>query len=126
MTNGSAPAGWYQDPTGQGNARYWNGTSWTQSVNRNGSTVNVAIDPSQAQVAPVPGTQDSIPPPPTNRSSGPSHSLLGIIFGVILVLFLVLLTYAIVSNNDSSDDGPPATGVPSVTEAPAAPATEGG
>ena len=126
MTDSSFPPGWYQDPTGQGNARYWNGASWTQSVNRDGATVNVAIDPSQAQMPPVPGTQVSVPPPPARHASGSSHSLLGIIFGVIFVLFLVLLTYAIVSNNDSSDDVPPATDGPPATEAPAAPATEGG
>ena len=53
------PPGWYQDPTAQGDARYWNGSGWTESVNRGGSTVNVPIDPSQAQVPPVAGTAPS-------------------------------------------------------------------
>ena len=41
MTNGNPPPGWYVDPTGQGDARYWNGTSRTQAVDRNGQQVNV-------------------------------------------------------------------------------------
>ena len=70
------PPGWYQDPTGQGQARYWNGTSWTQSTNVNGETVNIVIDPAQAEVPPVPGTQVSLPAAPTQTvaSSGGSSS----------------------------------------------------
>ena len=67
MTNGVAPAGWYQDPTGQGDGRYWNGASWTESVDRGGVTVNVAIDPSQAQVPPVAGTEVMIPAQPPQQ-----------------------------------------------------------
>ena len=55
MTNGTSPSGWYQDPTGQGDARYWSGTAWTESVDRGGAVVNVAIDPSQAQTPPAAG-----------------------------------------------------------------------
>jgi hypothetical protein len=47
-TNGNT-AGWYQDPTGQGDARYRNGVAWTQPVDRAGTTVNIAIDPTQAK-----------------------------------------------------------------------------
>lgn len=28
----SVPAGWYGDPDGTGNQRYWNGTAWTDSI----------------------------------------------------------------------------------------------
>ena len=43
VTNGVTPAGWYQDPTGQGNARFWNGVAWTQSFDRGGVKLNAAI-----------------------------------------------------------------------------------
>ena len=127
MTNVTFPSGWYQDPTGQGNARYWNGTSWTESVDRGGVTVNVAIDSGQAQVPPQPGTQVSIPARSTGAQtvtvSSNNHSVMGIIFAIFFALFLIVLVAAIVSSNDSSNDGPPATDVAPVS---APPATDGG
>ena len=127
MTNVTFPSGWYQDPTGQGNARYWNGTSWTESVDRGGVTVNVAIDPGQAQVPPQPGTQVSLPARSTGTQtvnvSSPDHSVMGIVFAIFFGLFLIVVVVAIVSNNDSSNDGPPAT---DVAPASAPPATDGG
>jgi len=125
MTNGQSPAGWYQDPTGQGDARYWNGTAWTQSVNRGGVTVNVAIDPSQAQIPPTPGTQVSAPAAPTQtyalppEKSSNNNSVLGVIFGVLAVLLVIVLIYAVVSNSDSGDDTPPAPGTDAPAEEPA-------
>ncbi len=114
------PVGWYQDPTGQGDARYWNGASWTESVNRGGVTTNVAIDPSQAQLAPAPGTQVSIPPPPTQSASGgsSSSSSMGLVVGIIVVILIGALIYAFV-NNDSSDSPTPGTDTPATSEAPA-------
>ena len=128
MTNGNSPAGWYQDPTGQGDARYWNGTSWTESVDRGGVTVNVAIDPSQAQVPPVPGTRISIPAPPTGSQnvtvSSPRRSPIAAIVGVFVVLMVVIVILFLAINNDSSDDTPtPGTDAPPATEAPSAPPT---
>jgi hypothetical protein len=127
MSNVTFPSGWYQDPTGQGNARYWNGTAWTESVDRGGVTVNVAIDSGQAQVPPQPGTQVSIPARSTGTQtvnvSSNNHSVMGIIFAIFFGLFLIVLVAAIVSENDSSNDGPPATDVAPVS---APPATDGG
>jgi hypothetical protein len=129
MTNVSTPAGWYQDPTGQGDARYWNGSAWTQSVDRAGTTVNIAIDPTQAQQPPVPGTQVQIPSPAPSPQTvvqqSSSRSPVGAIIGAVVVILLIVVIFVIVSNNDSSDDTPtPGTGgTPAVTE-PAAPAPE--
>jgi len=41
MATGAAPAGWYQDPTGKHQNRYWDGARWTDRV---GDT-NVSSDP---------------------------------------------------------------------------------
>ena len=30
------PAGWYSDPSGRYELRYWDGTAWTEHVARNG------------------------------------------------------------------------------------------
>lgn len=32
MTQKQAPAGWYDDPSGSGGRRYWNGSRWTERV----------------------------------------------------------------------------------------------
>jgi len=120
------PSGWYRDPTGQGDARYWNGSSWTQSVNRGGVTLNVGIDPSQAMIPPVPGTQVSIPPPPTtvqNESDSASRSWLGVIFGVGVVFLIGILMYAIISNDSDGDDTPSPGSTPT-EPAPEEPAPE--
>lgn len=123
-----SPPGWYQDPTGQGLARFWNGASWTQSVNVNGVTVNIPIDPVQAQVPPVAGTQVSLPPPPpvaTGNDSVASGSSMGIFIGVAIAFLIGILIFAIVSNN-SGDETPTPGSTPSApaTETPATPATE--
>ena len=120
------PSGWYQDPTGQGEARFWNGTSWTESVNRGGIVLNVVIDPAHAQLPPVPGTQVSVPPPPSPSnvqatSNGSSGSFLAVLAGVVVVILLGVLMYAVFSGD--SDDTP--TTPPAPTEpAPAPEPTE--
>jgi hypothetical protein len=50
----SAPAGWYRDPTGHSEHRYWDGTAWTAYVARGGEQSNDAI------------TGDYAPPEVTN------------------------------------------------------------
>jgi len=126
MTNGSTPAGWYQDPTGQGEGRYWNGSSWTQSVNKGGQTVNVPIDPSQAETPPVAGTQQAAPAPaaqqtqPTTVVQQSSHSALGTIIGVVVALFAVVVILAVIGNATSDDS--PTQG----TDAPAEQPADGG
>lgn len=123
MTNGYSPQGWYADPTYPGGARYWNGVSWTQAVSRGGVTFNAPIDPTAATQAPVPGTQVAAPPQtvdytlPSDQSN--SNSSLGVILGVLVAFFVVLMIFAIVSNDDSSDQSPPSTDAPAATEAPA-------
>ena len=126
MTDSYTPQGWYVDPTGQGNARYWNGASWTQTVNRAGVVLNVYIDPNQAQIPPTPGTQVAppvAPPPrpPAQPVSSPDNSAIGVVLGVVAVLFFVLMMFAIISN-DTSDDTPDVT-VPPAPEEPAPEAT---
>ncbi|MFP5489452.1 MAG: DUF2510 domain-containing protein, partial [Acidimicrobiia bacterium] len=35
-TAGAAPAGWYADPSGRFELRYWDGGQWTEHVSRAG------------------------------------------------------------------------------------------
>ncbi len=127
MSNSTVPGGWYQDPTGQGDARYWNGASWTESVDRNGVTVNVPIDPSEAQVPPVAGTQVSIPVAPASAGNqnvnvtSNRRSPVGAIVGVLFVLLAIVVIFRAASSNDSPDDTPTPDSTPSVpaTDEPA-------
>jgi len=123
MTNGYSPQGWYADPSYPGGARYWNGVSWTEAVSRGGVSFSAPIDPSRATLPPVPGTQVGAPRPtveytlPSDDSS--SGSTLGVVFGVLVAFFVVLMIFAIAGNDDSSDQSPPATDAQVTTEAPA-------
>jgi len=122
----ASPPGWYRDPTGQGDARYWNGASWTESVNRGGVILNAAIDPSYALIPPMPGTQVSIPPPPSTvqkKSDSSSNSWLGVMVGVGVVFLIGILMYAIISNDSDGDDTPPPGPTPE-EPAPEEPAPE--
>ncbi len=40
--SGATPAGWFPDPSGRHQRRYWDGISWTQHVNDNGQP---GVDP---------------------------------------------------------------------------------
>lgn len=133
------PPGWYRDPTGQGDGRYWNGASWTEAVDRSGTSVDVPIDPTWAQVPPTPGTQIAKPIPYTTtynvQESPSSGSPWGAIIGFTVVVLAAIVIYA-VATGDSSDDTPPPDGTevpaapeveaPADTEAPAPPASDGG
>ena len=129
----TAPQGWYQDPSGQGTARYWNGFQWTESVDRAGVTVNVPIDPAMATVPPMPGTAVASPgatpqPAPVNVSTSSGGSPWGAIIGGLLVLVAVIVLIVFIQN-DSSDDSPtPDTTPEQPAEQPAEqpPSSEGG
>ena len=118
----SSPPGWYQDPTGQSEGRYWNGTSWTQMSNRGGTTVNLPIDPSMAQVEPVPGTQVAPPTPPTSNSSSSGSG--GLIIALVVGLLLALAVFVAIDDDGTeaptpSDGTAPAQEAPADTQAPA-------
>lgn len=124
MADTVSPAGWYADPSGQGEARYWNGAAWTQSVNRGGVEVELPIDPSQLQTPPAPGTglappATLTPPPPVNATSS-RRSPLGAIIGVLAVVLIVVLIIVVVNNSNSPAETPaPATDAPAEEPAPA-------
>jgi hypothetical protein len=122
MTNGTSPPGWYQDPTGQSQGRYWNGTTWTQMSNRGGNTVNLPIDPSIAELPPVPGTQVTAPVPPSRGSS--SRSSGGVIIAVVVGLLLVLAVF-VALGDDPTDTQPPSQGTAPAEDAPAEDAPAG-
>jgi hypothetical protein len=124
-----AIAGWYRDPSGQGDARYWNGQQWTDSVSLGGQTRSAPIDPAQATVPPAPGTEYTTPPPRpaagqnvTVSSGGGGVSVGAVLAGVAALIAAVALVVALTRDGDSTDEpaeDTPATEAPPETEAPA-------
>lgn len=43
-------AGWYDDPAGLGQSRFWDGVGWTEKVATNGVVSDVALPPGRAQI----------------------------------------------------------------------------
>lgn len=39
-----APAGWYPDPLGRNDHRYWDGSQWTDHASRGGATITDPLD----------------------------------------------------------------------------------
>lgn len=124
------PAGWYIDPSGQGDARYWNGTSWTATVSRGGQTLNVVIDPAHAGVPPIAGTEVHLPTPVSTTATPDRHAKRSpalAILGVLAVILTVVAIFVLLSDDNSPNDSPPepttpATAAPTPTAAP----SEGG
>lgn len=120
-----AIAGWYRDPTGQGDARYWDGQRWTDSVILGGQTVSVPTDAARATVPPAPGTEYTSPArqQPAGQSvtvssgGGGGLSVGAVVAAIAIVIAVIALIVALTRNGDSGDDGPTTT-EPPATEAP--------
>jgi len=86
------------------------------------TTLDAPIDPAQATLPPAPGTQVGAPPPtieyrlPNDDSN--DRATLVVVAGVFVACFVVLMIFAIVSNDGSSDQSPSSTDAPPATEAP--------
>lgn len=62
MTQPAAPAGWYADPSGRFEYRYWDGSKWSEHVSRAGSQ---SVDPPNAPPPPDEAvTPQEAPPAP--------------------------------------------------------------
>lgn len=66
----SNPSGWYPDPSGKPQQRWWNGTDWTDFVSVNGQTFVDAGD--AAPVAPSAPVAAPTPPVPTYSAAVPA------------------------------------------------------
>lgn len=116
-----AIAGWYRDPTGHGDGRYWDGQRWADQVNRQGVTMTSPMDPAGAETPPVAGTEYIAPlAPDTNDSpAAPTKSspLAPVLGGLAVVVALIALIIAL-NSGDDGDDKPTTTST--TVEAPAA------
>jgi hypothetical protein len=112
-------SGWYQDPTGQGDARYWDGQAWTDSVSRQGTTFHAPMDQAQTHIPPIPGTEfraapaaTPAPAPPQSvnvtQTAPPGRSPVGAILGAIIavavVVLIVVLAVSLTGDDDDDQD----------------------
>ena len=121
-------AGWYRDPVGYGEGRYWDGQRWTDSVTRDGYTNTSPMDPARAEIPPAPGSELNAARPPAappaqqvtvSSGGGGTSTPTAAILGGIAVLVAVVAIIIALANSGSDDDDTPTT-----TEAPATTAPE--
>jgi len=88
--DGGVRPGWYTDPLGRFELRYYNGTSWTADVSVGGSRF---VDPLGVTVGPRPSTPGSVSDRPESANSAATAAMtLGIIAVAIAWLpFIVVL-----------------------------------
>lgn len=115
---GGAPAGWYGDPLGRHEHRYWNGSEWTEHVSNRGVPATdpvgiLAAPAAAAEPAQVGPGADSQPVATTSTSTTPttssgfaawarSHFLLATLLIVGVPLLLIGVAGALIG--DSDDD----------------------
>lgn len=100
MTQQHAPAGWYPDPTGQHEYRYFDG-QWTQYVSTRG--VN-SIDPLAASPAPVAGRPRDLQGARSGSERSPRFRL-AIAGGAVVAAAIVGITLAVTLSGGSSGHG---------------------
>lgn len=132
-TNGRVPAmaaGWYDDPTSIGDARYWDGFGWTTSVSTQGVTSTAAIEPALVGIPPVRGSEfhahrvAAPAPAPVTVNQAPSRSPIGGIIAAILGLAAIVALVIVLTRDDGGDTPPPNTDTPATVPATDAPAAD--
>jgi len=120
-----ASSGWYRDPTGQADGRYWDGASWSDQADRGGVTISSPIDPTRAGTPPVTGSEyvahrAAQPQPQTVAVQPAKSSVMGPVFGAIAVVVAIVALVVALSNDSDGDESPTTpTEAPAATEAPA-------
>lgn len=111
---GSVPPGWYPDPMGRFDHRYWNGTAWTDSVSRQGiqyddpvqgpTKVESAPEEDQA-VAPEDEPTPSSPPAEAPERKGITNRHI-VIAGLAFVVFVGVVFGVAQLTKDDAKPGP--------------------
>jgi hypothetical protein len=116
-----ASSGWYRDPTGQADGRYWDGARWSDQADRGGVSVSSPIDPARAETPPVAGSEyvaQRAAEPQTVAAQPAKSSVMGPVFGAIaVVVAIVALVVALSNDSDDGDESPttPTTEAPETT-----------
>jgi hypothetical protein len=110
-----ATPGWYRDPTGAGDGRYWNGQTWTDQVTRAGITMASPVGAEVAAVPPAPGTEFIAQPPtsaapspaPPSRSQGGLGPVATIVVALAVIIAIVALVIALTRDSNDDSEAPP-------------------
>lgn len=66
-----ADAGWWADPSGRHEMRFWNGSAWTDHVSDGGNPGSDALAEGEVPPPPMPTpAADDVPPPPPTAPAG--------------------------------------------------------
>lgn len=121
-----AVAGWYPDPTGRFELRWFDGTTWSPSVSRGGQQFLDDLNAAPSPMAPSPAPGFG-PPPGFGRtpiiteslSSEPTRPKTGLVMGAVIGAVAVMAVGVYVATGSSSDDDSPSQPVAeSIAEAP--------
>ncbi len=108
MADGSA-AGWYADPQGRHEQRYWDGNGWTDHVSDAGTAgTDPVAAPPQATTTTYPAASATAAPPAAApvgfttpaRSGGPNGKVLALAAAAVVVV-LVVVVLVMKNNGDS-------------------------
>jgi hypothetical protein len=95
MSMPSSPPGWYADPTGGHQLRYFDGTSWTDHVSDDGVQSTAPVIP-VTPTQPTQAAQATAAPPPKRRG-GKLKWIVGVI-GVVVLLFIGAVAVQVVKD----------------------------
>src|SRR3954469_9404160 len=103
----TTPAGWYADPTGRSEHRYWDGSRWTEHVSNRGLA---GIDPIDAYGTPIDPTVSPLRPAPiATQPTGDVRTGLRAVpwwawgVGVAVLLFVVAAVALLRPTDDGSE-----------------------
>jgi hypothetical protein len=119
----TTPAGWYPDPQGEAEQRYWDGSAWTEHVHGTAAAAPQAAPPQppaqqppQPQQSPGPaiGTPGYVAPNPP-RSTG---RLIGQIAAVVIGVIAIVVVAISIFGPSTIDAGKVEKGLRSVSSTP--------
>ncbi|MCP4085994.1 MAG: DUF2510 domain-containing protein [Actinomycetia bacterium] len=117
-----ASSGWYRDPSGYAEGRFWDGERWTDQVITASGVTSVFPITSGVETPPAPASeyQPAASAPSQPVAPAPKASPVGAILGGVAVIVAVIaLVIALTSDNGDDDDGEEES--PPTTEAPTEP-----
>src|SRR5262245_14391084 len=100
MVDTQDSAGWYSDPTGNHELRYWDGYTWLDNVSDQGKTTSDPLGgkplPPPSQVKP--GAQAAAPPVAPSKSKTP------VIIGAVVAAVVIIAAVAFFLTRGDDDD----------------------
>src|SRR5690348_4504338 len=101
MVDTHDPAGWYPDPTGNHELRYWDGYAWLDNVSDQGTT---STDPLGGKPMPTPSQLSSQPPADQAPPPQPKKSKTPIIIAAVAVAVVIVVAVVVLVTR-GGDDG---------------------